>query len=245
MAQALWSGRLRESAKLGIRRVAHRANLSIARDPFSARLVRTLTHAGIDTVVDVGANVGQYGSQLRTAGFAGRIVSLEPMSEAFATLSARSAKDPAWEVEQLAAGAEPGTATINISQNSYSSSIREMTDHHLRAAPESVVVGTEEVTVDTVAAVLARRGIDPARTLLKIDTQGFEEAVLDGAGAVLESIAAVQLELSFVELYRGQALYDDLVARMRDLGLTLWSLETGISGPDGRLLQVDGLFVRV
>jgi hypothetical protein len=95
-----------------------------------------------------------------------------------------------------------------------------------------------------VPELVERFAVDPARTLLKIDTQGFEGQVLDSAGPLVEKLAAVQLELSFVELYAGQPLFDELVARMRAAGLTLWSMETGFSSPEGRLMQVDGLFVR-
>ena len=61
---------------------------------------------------------------------------------------------------------------------------------------------------------------------------------------VIDDVAAVQLELSFVELYEGQELFDDGVATMRDHGLELWTLDPGISDAEGRLLQCDGVFVR-
>ena len=61
---------------------------------------------------------------------------------------------------------------------------------------------------------------------------------------VIDEVAAVQLELSFVELYEGQELFDDGVATMHDHGLELWTLDPGISDAEGRLLQCDGVFVR-
>ena len=119
-----------------------------------------------------------------------------------------------------------------------------MTSAHLDAAPDSRFIGTEDVDVTTVAGIVEVHGLDPTRVLLKVDTQGFEKAVITGAGTVIDDIAAVQLELSFVELYEGQELFEDGVATMRDHGLELWTLDTGISDAHGRLLQVDGLFVR-
>ena len=68
--------------------------------------------------------------------------------------------------------------------------------------------------------------------------------MLDSAGALLGEFAAIQLELSSVELYEGQPLEDELTELLSDHGYVLWSMEPGMSGPDGRMLQYDGLFVR-
>ena len=234
----------RERAKLGVRTALQRANLSIGRDPFSAQLVRVLQAEGVETVLDVGANVGQYARLLRVAGFEGLIVSVEPLRQAFAELSSRAASDPRWNALQTAVGAAPGEVTINVAANSYSSSVLAMEQAHLAADASSAYVGTEHVGVVTVQDLVASHGLDPARTALKIDTQGYEDAVLQGAGDLLGAFAVVQLELSFVELYTGQALFEHLVARLSDHGLVLWNLEPGIADAAGRLLQCDGVFVR-
>jgi Methyltransferase FkbM domain len=132
-----------------------------------------------------------------------------------------------------------------VSANSYSSSILPMTDAHLDAAPGSQTIGTERVAVTTVVDLVESRGIDPGRTLLKIDTQGYEGPVLDGAGDLLASFAAVQLELSFVPLYSGQLLFGELTTRLTDAGFGTYALEAGFADPrTGRMLQCDGLFVR-
>jgi len=233
-----------EAAKLGLRRALGKADLSIGRDPYSHRVTRALTHHGIDTVIDVGANVGQYAALLRASGYRGHIVSVEPLDSAFAALSARAAKDPHWTALQNGVGEAPGTIDINISANSYSSSVLDINDAHLDAAPDSRYVGTQQIELTTVAHLVDQQGIDPARCLLKVDTQGYESQVLAGAALVLGKIAAVQLELSFVELYANQALFDDHVAALRGHGFELWSLDPGISDTDGRLLQCDGLFMR-
>lgn len=236
--------RARESAKLIVRRGLGRADLAIGRDPYVNRLRRSLDHAGIDTVLDIGANVGQFGQMVRTAGFAGRIVSVEPLDSAHQVLAKRSSSDAQWSTVHAAVGNEPGSTTINIAGNSYSSSLLTMTQRHLSADPRSATVGTQDVRVTTVVELVRDRGIEPERGLLKVDTQGFERQVLDGAGNLLDRFAAIQLELSFVELYEGQQLYDELVAELNSHGLELWTLETGISDETGRLLQCDGLFMR-
>ena len=237
-------GNAKEIAKLGVRLALHRTGVSIGRDPFVNRVARLLHRRRIETILDVGANVGQFARMLRAAGFDGDILSYEPLSDAYRRLTRRSAADPRWQAFNAAVGSEPGRSTIHISANSYSSSLLAMTKAHLDSAPGSQFIGTEDVDVTTVAGIVEEHGLDPARMFLKVDTQGFEKSVMTGAGAVIDDVAAVQLELSFVELYEGQELFDEGVTTMRDHGLELWTLDPGISDAEGRLLQCDGVFVR-
>ncbi len=233
-----------EIAKLGLRLSLHHAGVSIGRDPYVNRLSRLLDHRGITTVLDVGANVGQFARMIRGAGFPGELVSFEPLSGAFQRLERRSRRDSRWQAFNQAVGAERGRSTIHVSDNSYSSSLLAMTDRHLAAAPDSEIVGHQDVDVTTVAQIVEDLQIDPSRTLLKVDTQGFERAVIEGAGPLIDHFDAVQLELSFVELYEGQELFEEGVETMRNHGLDLWNIEAGISDANGRMLQCDGLFVR-
>ena len=237
-------GNAKEIAKLGVRLALHRTGVSIGRDPFVNRVARLLGARGIETVLDVGANVGQFARMVRAAGFDGDILSFEPLSDAYRRLARRSKGDPRWQAFNTAVGSEPGRSTIHISANSYSSSLLAMTKAHLDAAPGSEFIGTEDVDVTTVADIVEEHGLDPAHMFIKVDTQGYEKAVMAGAGAVIDKVAAVQLELSFVELYEGQELFDEGVATMNDHGLELWTLDPGISDAEGRLLQCDGVFVR-
>lgn len=243
MTDQTWKNRTRENAKLLLRRGLQRADLDLRRGSYAGHVVATTRARYIDTVLDVGANVGQYASLLRGAGFTGRVISCEPLEGAYAQLAGRAEKDPSWTTMRVAVGAQPGTATMNVAANSFSSSLLGMTDAHRSAAPGSDYVATEEVELTTVADLVDRQGIDPARALLKIDTQGFEAEVLAGAGDLLGRFDAVQLELSFVELYDGQPLYDQMLSTMTDAGYRIHQLEPGFSDTDGRLMQVDGLFV--
>ena len=238
------ANRARERVKLVMRGALMRVDLDVTRGPYVSRVARTLSAHGVDTVLDVGANVGQFASLIRRAGFAGRILSCEPLSGAFGELRKRAERDALWTPVRTAVGRELGETKINVSANSFSSSVLGMTDAHRNSAPGSGYVAQETVPLTTVAKLVADHGIAPSRTLLKIDTQGYEDEVLAGAADLVGVFAAIQLELSFVELYTGQQLFDDLYARMRGLGYSLYILEPGFSDADGRLLQCDGLFVR-
>jgi FkbM family methyltransferase len=237
-------GRVNEYAITALRNALHKRNLDLVRNPYWVTLVRTLGWLDVDTVLDVGANIGQYGSGIRASGFRGRIVSCEPLSDAFAQLEHRARRSPMWTALNTAVGATSGTIEVNVSANSYSSSVLPLTNAHLSAAPKSRVVRSTNAPLATVQQLVATQFIKPERTLLKVDTQGYEAAVLDGAGDTLTEFAAVQLELSFVTLYEGQALFYELDARLRNSGFVLFSLEPGFSDPaSGRMLQCDGLFV--
>lgn len=239
------SGGMREYAKMALRSSLYRRNLDLVRGPFPARIGTALRWLGVQTVLDVGANIGQYGSALRASGFNGRLVSCEPLPDAFERLARRASSDQNWTALHTAVGAESGTGTINVSANSYSSSMLPMTDAHRNAAPGSGFVSTASVAMTTVRELVRTHDLAPTRTMLKIDTQGFESQVLDGAGELLDELVAVQLELSFVQLYAGQQLFDQVVARMAEHDYAIYALEAGFADPrTGRMLQCDGLFVR-
>ncbi len=211
-----------------------------------AQLARVLASFGIDLVLDVGANQGQYGGLLRELGFAGSIVSYEPLADAHAALTARAAGDPAWTVAPRAAiGAENGEIAINVAGNSASSSVLPMLAAHTDAAPHTAYVGSEIVPLRRLDDVAAPHLAGARAPLVKIDTQGFEAAVLAGAPATLAAASAVQIELSLTPLYEGQALYDAILADLTGRGFELWGIWPGFGrDSDGRLLQMDGLFAR-
>jgi FkbM family methyltransferase len=234
----------------GIRSVVRRAGFDVIRfRPGShalARRQRLFEHYAVDLVFDVGANEGQYATELRELGYRGRIVSFEPLAVAFATLSAAARADSCWDVVRTAVGDKPGRATMQVAGNLASSSLLPMLERHVRSAPESAVVSVEEVDVETVATLFERYRGDAERPLLKIDTQGYERRVLEGAGRALDQFLGVQLEMSLVPLYRGEALLAELLTLLDRRGFTLVSLEPGYTDPaTGQLLQTDGLFFRI
>lgn len=229
----------------GAKMLAHRAGFDIYRESFKRRFVHALRLHGIDTVLDIGANVGQFGTELRRAGFAGRIVSLEPLADAFAALQRQAAGDDSWIVERSAVGSAIGTLTMNVAANSVSSSALPMLDRHADAAPDSRYVTTEEVPATTVDALVENYDVEPKSALLKIDVQGYEAPVLAGAAETLGGFAAVRTEMSLVALYEGQVLFGDLLNELNGRGFDLWQLEPGFVEPStGRLLQADGVFFR-
>lgn len=211
-----------------------------------AALARLLAAWEIDTVLDIGANEGQYATMVRRAGFQGKIISFEPLAGAHSKLSQAAALDPLWTVApRTALGNHEGTLLMHVAGNSASSSALSMLDAHLRAAPESAYIGSETVPIsrlDTVAEDMQVGGQD---LFLKIDVQGFEPKVLEGAPRLLDRIRGVQLELSLVPLYEGETLFLSLVDSLARKGFELWGLiPSFVDKETGRTLQVDGIFFR-
>lgn len=201
----------------------------------------------VDSVLDVGANSGQYATGLRQAGFDGRIISFEPLSAQFARLTRSSAADPRWDCRRCALGDFDGTVMLNVAGNGgASSSILPMLGRHRQVFPQENYVGTQQVGIrrlDAVAPELLRR--DDA-VFLKIDVQGFERQVVSGAiSTINEHCAGIQLELSFETLYEGDMLIDEALRLMESLGFELAGVAPGfIDVRNGRVLQADGVFFR-
>ena len=103
----------------------------------------------IDTVLDVGANIGGFAKEIRESGYKGWIISFEPLSEAYSHLLINSKNDPNWIIApRMAIGSEEGKKTINVSGNFVSSSILKMTNIHIKGAPESAYIGSEEIYIN-------------------------------------------------------------------------------------------------
>lgn len=231
------------------KRLLNRAGIDVVRHrPVPLQLMRRahlLSRFGVTVVLDVGANAGIYAGELRQIGYRGRIVSFEPLSSAYAGLAAQAARDPAWEAVNLALGSAGGEAVLNVAANSWSSSVRPMLDAHLSAAPDSRYVGTETVRMETLDAVFDRYVRPDDRVWLKIDTQGHERDVLAGAAASLPRIDSIQLEMSPVRLYEGEALFTEMYDWLGARGYACVHLEPGLIDPaDERLLSLDGYFHR-
>jgi FkbM family methyltransferase len=207
------------------------------------RRTRLMVSLGIDLVIDVGANRGQFGREIREAGYAGRIVSIEPLEAPFRRLSRLAARDERWAVIQSAVGPRAGSATMHVAANAgASSSMLPMLNLHTRAAPEARYVADETVEVATLDDLAQPHMRDESPVFVKIDVQGFELQVLAGGTATLARSALVQLEMSLLPLYESAPGFREVLEFMEQHGFHLVGLEPGIAAHSGLLLQADGLF---
>jgi FkbM family methyltransferase len=211
----------------------------------SFQIAKIINHFNINTIYDVGANTGQYASELFELGFKGRIISFEPLSKPYLKLVLNSKKNNRWYVhDRCAIGSKNGQTLINISKNSVSSSILPILSTHVESAKYSSYIDSETVMVKSFDSIFSKYHNTNDKSLLKIDTQGFENEVLDGASISLSDITLIQCELSMVYLYENQKLYKEMIEKIEALGFTMWSIRSGFTnGNNGRTLQVDAILV--
>lgn len=211
------------------------------------RLKHFFTYHKVNLVLDVGANIGQYATSIRQLGYSGKIVSFEPLSSAYSQLQTASSKDSLWEIAPRSAiGNTEGEIVINIAANSFSSSALNMLESHVKAAPQSAYCGLEKVKLSKLDSI-ARQYItqDTKSIFLKIDVQGFEKQVIEGASQILPLVNGIQIELSLVPLYQNQLTFPEMLKFIEDIGYELHAVIPGFTDLEtGRLLQMDGIFFR-
>lgn len=206
-----------------------------------ARRARLLQNYGISLTLDVGANAGQYATELRNLGYASRIVSFEPLTSAYRQLSAAAKGDPLWQTRHYALGTEDAAREIHVAGNSQSSSFLEMLPAHIRAFPDSEYVESENVCIRRLDSVFHEIAGPEDRIWLKIDTKGFEKMVINGAENVLPRIDVIQAEVS---LQPGEATLADFVQFMAGKGFALMALAFLGDSVTSHLLQTECIFHR-
>lgn len=204
------------------------------------RVKRILDQLKIRTVLDIGANTGQFAQQLRATGFTGRILSFEPQADAHLALTAAAAADKEWTIaKRCALGDTEGSMTMHRADNSVSSSLLPMLGSLAEAAQGARTVGQEMVP-------MLRLDQHPDLAVItgdvfaKIDTQGYELHVLRGAEQIMPRITGILVEASLVPLYDGQPLLAEVVAFLDAHGFAIIDLLPEFQHPQhGQMLQVD------
>lgn len=186
---------MKELIKRGFRGLG----LDVRRIGYSHDIIDFVTDRAIDVVLDVGANIGQFGEELRQKGYRGKIVSFEPIPDEYRILDLKARGDGNWEAHNFALGERTERSSINVSEASVFSSILPSTTAAVRHAEGAVVTGTQPIEVrrlDDVIPALA------GNALLKIDTQGYERQVLEGSRRLLPMMKGVLMELPIIHLYQ-------------------------------------------
>jgi len=214
-------------------------------DPAQQGLIKYFEQNNIQSVFDVGGNVGQYASRIRRLGYKGNIYSFEPLPDAFAELQKLAANDSKWECFNIALGNANEEVELHQSANSYSSSILELEQKHLDVAPESRVINSIKVPVKKWSEYINQLSIPEGNIFMKIDTQGYEYDVLLGCENRIKDIKGIQLEMSLISMYKGEKLFVDFLSFFANNGFELFQVIPGLTDPQsGRMLQLDGIFIR-
>ena len=202
---------------------------------------------GINCVLDVGANVGQYAQRLRAAGYTGRIVSFEPLGEFADKLRAAAVDDPGWTVCQYALGDTDSVAEINATPGRTLSSLLPASEFGKEWSNSLRAPVQETVSVRRLASVLDEvvAGLDDPRIYLKLDTQGFDLQAVRGAGERLGEIIGLQSEVSCLPIYEQMPQMEEHLAEYRSAGFDIAGMyPVGRHRPTGRVIEFDVVMVR-
>lgn len=203
-------------------------------------VIRHIDLLDVSTVLDVGANVGQFGIDLRISGYKGRIISFEPVAEYFESLKLISNRFGNWEAIQIGIGSKEGNMSIAVAGNSgLSSSFLRINDLHLQEFPQSSTKRSEFAKIQTLDHEISALGIDPTKIFLKVDTQGFEREVMLGARNSLPLIPLCLWEASLTPLYDGESTLLQLLHELSIFGHEVVDIFRGTVSTSGKLLQVD------
>ncbi len=202
-----------------------------------------LREMGFRTILDIGANTGQFAVAANALFPEAAIYSFEPLPDCFKTLNANMAHAKKFGAFNLGLGAERGELQFNRSSFAPSSSFRKMAAFHREAYPWTADNQTVTVRVDRLDDAAGM--IDMAGPiLLKIDVQGYEDQVLIGGEQTARRATVIIIETSYVTLYEGQPLFGEIYRTLTGWGFEYkGSLEQAFDRPSGRAMYSDGVFV--
>jgi FkbM family methyltransferase len=210
--------------------------------PIASRLRQVFEAYQVETVIDVGANEGQYRDFLRHhVGFDGRIESFEPTPELVTRLREKAAGDRDWTIHSFALGSHEGTMELNLMRATVLNSFRRPASDP--ATFGNVVVGTVPVPIRTLDSVFADQG-KLGQTYLKLDTQGYDLEVLRGGHRVVSQVSALQTEVSFVPLYEAMPEYQQAIAAFSECGFAVADMFLVASDAQGVAFEFDCIMVR-
>ena len=200
---------------------------------YARHLHRLFQYLGVDCVLDVGANTGQFRDFLRTeVGYGGAIVSFEPIPALAARLRVQASADADWEIRELALGAAAGEMTLNVMESTVFSSFLaprapQLESSFARRLTEWNAVNSQirvpVSTLDSVFPAIQQR-LGCAAPFLKLDTQGFDLEVARGGQEVLPQMRAIQTEASLIPIYHGMPSYTETIGAFQSLGFDVSGL---------------------
>ena len=175
-----------------------------------------IQQSGADLVIDIGANRGQFAQRLRATGYAGRILSVEPLPDEHAHLQKISANDPDWTIApRIAIGGEVGEIVLyRYADTSLSSALKPVGT--ATGFADAVEVATPLTTLDALVAGQVSGG---AKLFIKIDVQGLEMQVIAGGSEALSQACGVSVELALRRIYQNEPGYLEVLTALDAHGL--------------------------
>ena len=238
--------------KLLFKRLLRSWGYDIVRVPYPNSLERHLAYIletkCINVVLDVGGHHGEFAASLRNAGYRGVIHSFEPVSASFTILQARASRDKKWIAHKLALGTSSGERRIHVtSGSSMSSFLNPNAFARAQFMSDSQILHDETVKVSRLDLEFAAIAscVEEPRCYLKLDTQGWDLEVLNGASGCLDKIYAMQSELSIRPIYDGMPTYVDTLQTLSTLGFGVSGMFPVKLDTCGAMIEVDCVLVKL
>ena len=235
--------------KIYINNFLHHFGYQLSKYPFSKRQIdsgyfKWLQNFGINTIIDVGANEGQFIQKISGILPEAHIYSFEPLKDPFRKLKKNIQEGKNITLFNFALGDEEKETIINRNDYSPSSSLLELTDLHTDAFPITKKIKEENISIKVLDKIADDLELIK-KVMMKIDVQGFELNVLRGSENTLKNVDIILIETSFYELYKNQPLFKDIFGFLNDQGFNYFgSFEQLYDERDGKILQADSIFIR-
>jgi len=209
-------------------------------------LKNALSHYEIDCVIDVGANIGSYGRLLRRIGYAGWIISFEPIRSVFNQLQSDANEDPRWICYNCAIGESETFQELNVYGSSVFSSFLKVSTLSLSKwnaldnyQSELVQVKKLDNVIEEIVTLTKARNY-----FLKSDTQGYDLEVFRGATNCLPLVRILQSEICFIETYEGMKNPLDMMREYNHSGFLLSGFYPVNRDDSLGVIEADCIFVK-
>jgi FkbM family methyltransferase len=210
---------------------------------FAMHLGEILRKLDVEVVIDVGANLGQYGDFLRKqVGYSGKILSVEPIREIADALERHAAADSNWRTFRGAVGSYDGEADLNVAQSSKLSSFLKPVRVGSQIFDENnVAIRTERVPILRLDSLLRQFELDPVRQsiYLKLDTQGYDFEIMKSSAETVRELAGMQTELSLVPLYAAMPSFSEVLTWVQGQGFDVTGMYSVGRDDALRVMEMD------
>lgn len=195
----------------------------------------------VETIIDIGANNGQFLKAAHHFFPKTFIYSFEPIPKLFQKIIKFKSKNI--NVFNIAVGNSTGEFDFHLNSYSHVSSFLDISKENKTYPKDSIeTIRVKQDTLDNISKSIDIKGV----TLLKLDVQGFEMEVLKGGASIIKThVNYIIIEANFVKLYENQPTFTELNSYLNELGFELKTMLDFNFGKDKSYIEADFLYHKV